>query len=406
MKGIPQLSNAWGSMINLLDAVLVNGFNYTPVLNLNKSTPTAITATINLGSGHGFIDRQVIRLAGSTNGWNGDYKVLSVSTSTITIECPAEHAPAITGTATCFTAPLDFEIVYQTPAQSTTPKRAYRSTDPESLGLILLVHDFCVSGAAVAGAKFAKVGIVSGMTDIDTINGTQMPFDSANLAANWGWDGTYHGWAKWYYKLSDGVVTYYADTAAPSNGDSVFYIAGDTKSFVIDTMAASWDPVCTISGYCEFYDESYSGKNLALIAQGIQRKIEQNSGYFQQGRCPIIWTNTENQYVGKVGRNLNISLWFNSEGVAVQSNIGEGWALSKPSSIFFSTSISGDAIFTPIVLVDTNSKPRGVLPFLRNCSLVENIERVDSKVGKHVARHIQLDHLSIFIRHALLLETQ
>src|SRR5690606_32500855 len=107
-----------------------------------------------------------------------------------------------------------------------------------------------VSGAAVAGAKFAKVGIVSGMTDIDTINGTQMPFDSANLAANWGWDGTYHGWAKWYYKLSDGVVTYYADTAAPSNGDSVFYIAGDTKSFVIDTMAASWDPVCTISGYC------------------------------------------------------------------------------------------------------------------------------------------------------------
>lgn len=159
MQGIPQLTNNWGSMITLLDAVLITGFNHVPVISVIKSTPTAITATINLGSGHGFIDRQVVRITGSTNGWNGDYKVLSADGASITIECTAEHAGTILGTATCFTAPLDFEIVHQTPVGSLEPKRAYRSTDPESLGLILLVHDFCSAGAASAGAKFAKVAI-------------------------------------------------------------------------------------------------------------------------------------------------------------------------------------------------------------------------------------------------------
>ncbi|QQN89446.1 hypothetical protein IAQ69_07300 [Acinetobacter variabilis] len=203
MKSIPQLSNAWGSMINLLDAVLVNGFNHVPVISVSKSTPTAITATIHLGSGHGFIDRQVVRIAGSTNGWDGDYRVLSANSTSILVECLPEQPSVSNGTATCFTAPLDFEIVHQTPTESTTPKRAYRSTDPESLGLILLVHDFCSPGAEAAGAKFAKVGVVSGMTDINNITGVQMPHDPAKPNSNWEWDGAYHGWAKWYYRTTN-----------------------------------------------------------------------------------------------------------------------------------------------------------------------------------------------------------
>src|SRR5690606_21983793 len=126
------------------------------------------------------------------------------------------------------TAPLDFEIAYQTPAGSLEPKRAYRSTDPESLGLILLVHDFCVSGAATTGAKFAKVGVVSSMSDIDTISGNQMPYDPENPNLNWGWDGTHHGWAKWYYRVATGNSS---DAQAATNGISKFYIAGNSQGF-------------------------------------------------------------------------------------------------------------------------------------------------------------------------------
>ncbi|MEG2434102.1 MAG: hypothetical protein RSB25_20925, partial [Acinetobacter sp.] len=163
MGGIPQLSNAWGSMIPLLDAVLVNGFNFKPISSLTKSATNAITATINVGSSHGFIDRQVIRISGSTNGWDGDYKILAANTSDIVIECNSTKPQTISGLASCSAAPLDFEIVFSTPVGSTEPKRAYRSKNLDSLGLILLVHDFCSVGASMTGSKFAKVGIVSSM---------------------------------------------------------------------------------------------------------------------------------------------------------------------------------------------------------------------------------------------------
>lgn len=406
MKGIPQLTNNWGSMINLLDAVLVTGFNIVPVLSLSKAASTSITATINLGSGHGFIDRQVVRIAGSTNDWNGDYKVLSADTNTITVECTSEHMSTITGTATCFTAPLDFEIVYQTPAQSTTPKRAYRSTDPESLGLILLVHDFCVTGASATGAKFAKVGVVSSMSDINTITGTQMPFDSVNPNSNWDWDGTNHGWAKWYYKLASGVTTYYADTAAASNGDAEFYIVGDAISLILDVKAADSQPVYTVVGVCEFIDPTYMGRNLALIAQGVQNKTAQSNSYFQQGRSPIIWASVNNTYLGKVGNNLNISLWNNEFGIQKISNVGEGWCLLNPSIGINSTTSSGTAFFSKFAISDVSGKIRGILPFLRISSLTTTAKSFDSSVGKYVSRYYQLASNQIYIKHAILLEQQ
>ncbi|WP_180069320.1 hypothetical protein [Acinetobacter sp. YH12112] len=406
MKGIPQLTNNWGAMINLLDAVLVNGFNHVTILGITKANTTSITATINLGSDHGFIDRQVVRIAGSTNGWDGDYKVLSADTSSITVECTAEHPSNILGTASCFTAPLDFEIVYQTQSESTESKRAYRSTDPESLGLILLVHDFCVSGASSTGAKFAKVGIVSDMSDIDTITGSQMPFDPGIPNANWGWDGTYHGWAKWYYKTANGAVTYYADTASPSNSGAEFYIVGDGVSFILDVKAADTQPVYTVGGICEFVDATYLAKNLALIAQGVQNKIAQNYSYFQQGRNPILWTSVNNSYIGKVDKNLNISLWNNDLGIQSVSNASEGWCLLKPSIGINSVTSSDTAFFSKFVISDTNGKVRGILPFLRISSLATTTESFDSGVGKYVSRYYQLASNQIFIKHVILMEQQ
>lgn len=404
MKGIPQLSNAWGAMINLLDTVLVNGFNHVPVISISKSTPTAITATIHLGSGHGFIDRQVVRIAGSTNGWDGDYKVLSADGASITIECTAEHVGTIFGTVTCFTAPADFEIVYQTPSGSTEPKRAYRSTDPESLGLILLVHDFCVSGAAVAGAKFAKVGIVSGMTDIDTINGTQMPFDSANLAANWGWDGTYHGWAKWYYRTHNYITmnASLADSSPAMTGASDFNIVSDGVSICLDVYTGNQHSHA-VYGIFEFHDESYNGTNLTLLAHGLQGKIAENRATVNNGRTGFAWQASNGANYGSPNQYIRGMLWFNHLGIANQTPAGLPLMLYTPGTTWYEQNIN-PVIFSDMLLIDNNNLPRGIIPFLK-ITTKNSVSQGVAECGKYINK-AGYGLSDIVTRYAILLESR
>ncbi|MGE8653514.1 MAG: hypothetical protein ACN6NV_07165 [Acinetobacter gandensis] len=404
MKGIPQLSNNWGSMITLLDAVLITGFNYVPVLGLSKSSATAITATINLGSGHGFIDRQVVRIAGSTNNWDGDYKVLSADGASITVECTAQHPSVILGIATCFTAPADFEIVHQTPTGSLEPKRAYRSTDPESLGLILLVHDFCVSGAAATGAKFAKVGIVSDMSDIDTIISSQMPFNPVDSNANWGWDGTYHGWAKWYYRTAyyGASNTSLEDSSAALVGNSEFNIVTDGVSICVDTYTSN-QLSYSIGGVFEFFDHSFVGKNIALLAYGLPNKVAQTQAIVNNGRTAITHQTESSIGYGSSNRNMRGLLWFDASGVENPTALHLPILLS-PTNTLASAYSTIQPIFTDLILIDTNSAPRGVIPFLKMTTRSAAQNGV-SEQGKYVNRY-GFGLTSIATKHAILLERQ
>lgn len=400
MQGIPQLTNNWGAMITLLDAVLVNGFNHVSILSLSKSNPTSITATINLGSGHGFIDRQVVRIAGSTNGWDGDYKVLSADGASITVECTAEHPSAISGTASCFTAPLDFEIVHQTSVESTTTKRAYRSTDPESLGLILLVHDFCSPGAAETGSKFAKVGIVSSMSDIDTITGTQMPFNSATPSANWEWDGTHHGWSKWYYRTPSfsSVSNNQQDSSPALSGGSPFSIVGDGVSFLFDVYTSNQATYC-VFGVAEFFDQTYWGKNLALLAFGFPDRIPQSEYGAPQVRGSYVLSSDS----AGIGVNtVRCGIWFNKSGIS-NYNTG-GYALSlRRGRENSGNAISQKNIYIDLPLIDNADEMRGYLPFLKMCSESATKEGV-SNAGKYVIRYSSTGVVAI--KYALFLETR
>ncbi len=406
MQGIPQLTNNWGSMITLLDAVLITGFNHVPVISVIKSTPTAITATINLGSGHGFIDRQVVRITGSTNGWNGDYKVLSADGASITIECTAEHAGTILGTATCFTAPLDFEIVHQTPSGSTEPKRAYRSTDPESLGLILLVHDFCSAGAASAGAKFAKVAIVSDMVDINTINGTQMPLDSNNPEANWGWDGVYHGWTKWYYrtKYNSNNNDYGSDSAGALEGLSAFHFVGDSCSFMFDVAHSNLGGIA-VYGVCEFFDEELAGNNLALLASGSQVKVPQSFQYrygWAYGSY-ILCNEGDSASTGGAGLKLNALIWFNQQGLAEYQKAGVNMLIGSVQQDNPFDTINYKLLFG-LPICDLSNRPRGILPFLRISASQANEVSVSASIGKYLNRFHYGSSLK-FVKYALLMES-
>lgn len=406
MKNIPQLTNNWGSMIKLLDKVLVEGFNFVPILSITKSSIEAITATITLGAGHGFIDRQVVRIGGSTNGWDGDFKVLSANTDSVVIECLSSHPQAITGTASCSTAPLDFEIVFSTPSDSTEPKRAYRSKDPESLGLILLVHDFCVTGASATGAKFAKVGVVSGMSDIYTINGVQMPFDVDNPNANWVWDGTYHGWAKWYYRTqyNNQENAYGADSDVALTGTSEFNLVGDSSSFVID-IAHSNFYAYAVYGFCEFFDIALNGKNLALLAFGSQAKIPESYQYvYHWAKGGYLLCNEgDSNSVGGAGLKLNAMIWYNENGTANWSKAGRNFALGTldQSTPFYN--VNHD-IFLNVPILDVNNKSRGVMPFIR-MSAKSVTKKGVANVGKYINRY-GLAMREKFVKYGVLLESK
>ena len=395
MKGIPQLSNVWGSMINLLDAVLVNGFNHVPVLSLSKSTSNAIAATINLGSGHGFIDRQVIRIAGSTNGWDGDYKVLSADISSITIECTAEHSTVISGAASCFTAPLDFEIAHQTSAGSAEPKRAYRSTDPESLGLILLVHDFCVSGAAATGAKFAKVALVETMVDMDTVLGNQMPSDPNNF----GWDGSYHGRAKWYYRTSANAQA--ADSASALSGNSDFVIVGNSKHFAYTAST----PSITSGGMLEFRDARYSGGNIALVAQCVNLNILQSQSIYLQARSAFnlaIFPDTQPLYGGL---NTKISLFYGEDGVFAEESAGKAVVLKTLNgNMSDAISTNGSPLLISMPVFTSANTTVGVLPFFKFGSFNNNALLI-TELGKVMTfNHAQATN--IYSKFAMTMETE
>lgn len=367
MQGIPQLLNTWGSMIALLDAILVTGFNFVPVASITRTNDQAV---ITFASSHGFLERQVIRITGSTNGWNGDYKVFSVTSDKVTILCDETLSSAAQGTIICSTAPLDFEIAFTTANGSTTPKRAYRSTAPDSLGLMLLVHDFASTGAAATGAKFAKIGVVSEMSDIDTITGVQMPFDPNIPNANWEYSNSSHGWAKWYYKVANpangdlSIET--RDSTSPSSVAAQFFIAGDTKSFALHICPVSNAVAYLSYGFFQFYDELIGGDNQLLLAFGLNSRLTQTNYIFTLSRDSLGVNHNQNvdpTYTGDPTINNKGALWFDGNRNANYKLLGlpYHYALTRTAELYQS---SNNAV-QDIIIADVNGLIRGSLPFLK-----------------------------------------
>ena len=139
--GAPMLTNNWGSLTALLDACLVTGFNLKTVTAL---TCTGDVATATVGTGHGFLVDQVVRIEGCDQPfWNGEFTVTFTTATTVSFRIEGEPAsPATTQTGiTMKIAPLGFEIAF-----TGTNKRAYRSPNPLSNWHYLRVDDSLPAG--------------------------------------------------------------------------------------------------------------------------------------------------------------------------------------------------------------------------------------------------------------------
>lgn len=229
----PQLSNAFGVMVDLLDACLVNGFGSQTISTM---TASGTTVTVTFGTAHNFLQYQVIEIAGATpSEYNGQFRILTVPNSTsFTFQLASTpSASTATGTMTCKLPALGWEKSF-----SGTQKAAYRSLNTLLAARPYLRVDNSQDAVYTSTyAKYAKVGIVETMTDVDTMSGVQAPYDAAAPTKNWVGTGSgttaINGWAKWYYAGSSAFNVSQSDSNTAAAGNRNWLLVGNSDWFYI-----------------------------------------------------------------------------------------------------------------------------------------------------------------------------
>ncbi|ENW05754.1 hypothetical protein [Acinetobacter beijerinckii] len=248
----PQLQNVFGCMIDVLDACLVNGFGSQSVATLTASG-TTVTATY--GSGHNYLQYQVTKIAGvNQTEFNGEHRILTVpNANTITFQLAS--APTVTTATGTITSSLP-QLGWLKPF-SGTGKAAYRSSNTLLASRpYLRVIDALDPAYTSTYAKYAKVGIVEDMSDIDTMFGVQAPYESTAPDRNWTATGSgatvLNGWSRWYYATSVAGNTTGPDTTAPANGNRSWILVGNKDYFFILPSTTSLDTNALTYGFGAF----------------------------------------------------------------------------------------------------------------------------------------------------------
>ena len=279
----PQLTNNYGCMIDVLDACLVNGFGSQAVATLTASG-TTVTATY--GSAHNYLQYQVTKIAGvNQTEFNGEHRILTVpDANTITFELAAvPSVTTATGTITSSLPSLGWEKPFSSTNVNGGGKAAYRSKNTllPSRPFLRVVDELDPAYNA-SYAKYAKVGIVEDMTDIDTMLGVQAPYDSVNPGKNWVGTGSgtsvINGWARWYY-ARDSALGNTFDTEAIKNGGRNWLLVGNADYFYIMPCFHTGKSPANPYGFGSFeryYDDDLSNTFLSASIKNTP------SGNFEQ----------------------------------------------------------------------------------------------------------------------------
>jgi len=234
----PQLTNNFGCMLSVLDAALINGIQVGTVSSMTASG-NIVTAVF--GTAHNLMPYQVIKITGANQTeYNIEARILTVpNATTITFELAvAPTVTTATGTISCSLPPLGWEKPFSS-TSATGGKGAYRSKNTLlSSRPFLRVVDELDPAYTSTYAKYAKVGIVEDMTDIDTMLGVQAPYNAADPNRNWVATGSgatvINGWARWYYARNDNAhSSSTSDMSTPPTNNRAWVLVGNSDYFYI-----------------------------------------------------------------------------------------------------------------------------------------------------------------------------
>lgn len=213
----PVLYGNPGSMITLLDAVLVNGYGQKTLDQLVVATNVA---TCTVSAGHGYFTNQVVTVAGATPaGLNGDVRITVLSATAFKFTTTGISDQTATGTITAKVTPLGWTKPF-----SATNMGAYKPSDPLSTGMLMRVDD-----TGVLTARHARVVGCEAMTDINTYTGVFPTNAQLSGGLYWGKSTGLDTVSRNWFLIGDERCFYLAvapNTSNPING-SIIYFFGD-----------------------------------------------------------------------------------------------------------------------------------------------------------------------------------
>lgn len=230
--GAPVLTGAVSSLINVLDACLVTGYN-TKTITITRSGDVATAAC----TAHGFLAGQYVTISGATpSDYNGEFRVASVTANDFTFEVLGSPTTPATGTISCVQSPAGWTKPY-----TGTNKAAFRnSVAAGGTGMYLRVDD---NAGGTAGARVALVRCYLTMSDVDT--GTIETPTAAQVAASIVWrksntlDSTARAWIlvadelTMYLCVSTGTLNSNVGDSTYGAGDIASHVAGDAYRFFV-----------------------------------------------------------------------------------------------------------------------------------------------------------------------------
>lgn len=232
MTNAPAVSGTAGTLVALLDACLVDGFDLKTATSL---VVAGGVATLTFSGTHSALLDSVILVDGSSiTALNGEQKVTAVGANTVSFATAASDGTA-TGTITFKMAPLGW-----TKAYTGTNLAAYRSLQVGASGFYLRVDDTGTLSARVVGYE--------AMSAISTGTG---PFPTAAQISgglHWTKSGTANATANQWFLAGDGLNFYVGiaptSGATPTNLPHSLYAFGDLIPY-----RDAGDPwTCTLTG--------------------------------------------------------------------------------------------------------------------------------------------------------------
>ena len=238
MKGAPTLKAEWGSLLNVIRAVAINGFNEQ---GIDSILIVDGVATITFPVAHGFIEHQVIAVSGANEvSFNGEYRLTSITETTVTFN--TSFTDVVTGTILVKTAGMGWTEKF-----SGENKAVFTAKDTVKNPFYLRVDNSCPVGYDTTWAKFARVTISNGINDIDNYDGfekapTSLQYPDINENGNGvtGENGIF-GWAKWYHGAQTHPNLVENLTAYGQSDFHQYEIVGDGSSIYLNIRITDYD---------------------------------------------------------------------------------------------------------------------------------------------------------------------
>lgn len=223
--GAPVLNNAAGSLIGVLDACLINGFNLKAITSLVVAGGVA-TATCNSHGYSGIYSKDIAIAGCDTVALNGRKQLTYVDTNTFKFDATGVADQTATGTITAKRDPLGWTKQFEG-----TNKAIYKRSDVTATSIMLRVVD---TAATPANAYEARVFMVESATDIDTYTG-QGPTQAQRADGQYWNKGENTATAKQWSLVGDGKFFFLTTQSAlvvlpTTSGNAASHCFGDFKS--------------------------------------------------------------------------------------------------------------------------------------------------------------------------------